>query len=917
MKGAGRTSAARLLVRAYWRKNKVFNLILMCTVAMVTLSSFCVFSLVQGKLNADVKNFVCAAGMTADAYVENGTEDISDEIENLSLTSRIGYEKQAGKLFVEGSPFCDCVVCEEETFQTMILPALLHMEGVYPQTCEEIMLSTKVLEQLGIREPEVGMTITLEFYWDDFTVGKLEGEQEFVLSGYFEEASSSVGGRSKAFLAKERLGRAGMMLYPCRIMLETDQDYLNGTQVAKQLTSSVKLNDGQYIIANDSPGYRALRASMGSYGMAVVFCVFLFLFLFFILYNLKLVSLESDVRGFGLWKALGVTDKEVGQIYKRQAWGVWLAGTGFGVAVGSVVVCGVFPRIIGRLYLGGLTKVDGEMVAVSAFDFKWLLVTVALTGLAMAVSLEAAMRKMQRLSFREAIDFTEGKVKKKVDIHRLAEKKSRRNVLSELAWMNALRSKKKFISIVCALALGWEIVLCASVISDGIDKMNELETNPDFTIGIMQSATMRVITMPWGMEEVFSNQDAEGRKFFPDRDVEELLARVKVAGEAEKIRGFIPGLDDKGLACLEVLNGYRDACIIIQVFDGEDMGKLLEYAEKTGNIKPDAGRLEPANSEKGDLASGAPGVGQTGIMEKDNLREVMRTGNGVFILHKNMLNGREVEAEKKIGIEFGGSELIVGVQTDPAKRFTLVNCGYLNVEDEAFPHLGLAWPDDETICLAVGEDTFNMLAERMSVQNFAIRFNVEEGQEPTAKEVLKNWVNQKNIAFLETNQPSPLELFSITCNSDTMAENEAYIIGSRILLFVVSLFLVFAGIVNYTSMLMGNATSRRREFELLGNIGVTKRQIRRMLALESLVYFGTSIILILTVGNGLLFLLQDYMKEKLYYFTFRYPVGAWAGMFVLFGTISVILPQMLYRTKGRKKVAKGRSGRNKVEESSK
>lgn len=879
MKGTGKhLSATRLLVRAYWRKNKVFNLILLCTVAMVTLSSFCVFSLVQGKLNADVKSFVCTAGTTADAYVENGTEDISDEIEDLSFASHVGYEKRAGKLFTEGTPFCDCVIYEAETFQTMILPALFHMEGAYPQKCEEIMLSTKVLERLGVNEPKIGMTISLEFYWDDFTIGKLEGGQEFVLSGYFEESPNGVGGLSRAFLAKERLSKAGMTLFPCRILLETDQDYLNGSQVSQQLTSKIRLNDDQYIVANDSAEYRAMRASMGSYGMAVVFCVFLFLFLFFILYNLKLVSLESDVREFGLWKSLGVTDKEVGRIYKRRAWGIWLGGTGFGVAVGSIIVCGLFPRIIGKLYLGGLTKAGGEVIVVSAFDFRWLFISVALTGGAMAVATGVALQKMQKLSFREAVDFTEGKAAKKVNLHKLVEKKSRRNVLSELAWMNVLRSKKKFISIVCSLVLGWEIILCASVISSGIDKMNELEANPDFVIGIRQSAAMRVITMPWGMEGsgvfhdrdaegngLFSDQGAGGRKFFSDQDVEDLLARVKVADKVEKIRGYIPALSDEGLANMEVLNGYRDAWIIIQVFDGEDMGQLLKYAEKS--------------------------------MGKEDLQEVMRMGNGAFILHKNMLNGEEEKVGKKIGSEFSVSELVVGVPTSPEERATLVNCGYLNVEDEAFPRLSLAWPDDATIWLAVGEDAFDMLGEHMTVQNFAIRFNVEEGQEPTAKEVLKNWVNQANIAFLETGQPSMLELFSITCNSDAIAENETYIIGSRILMFVVSLFLVFAGIVNYTSMSMGNATSRRREFELLGNIGVTKKQIRGMLALESLIYFGTSAILILTMGNGLLFLLKDYMEGKLYYFTFHYPIEAWLGMFLLFGAISILLPQMLYRSK--------------------
>ena len=46
----------------------------------------------------------------------------------------------------------------------MIRPAFTNVVGTYPEKENEIMLSTKTLQYLGIKNPEVGMEIELDFY---------------------------------------------------------------------------------------------------------------------------------------------------------------------------------------------------------------------------------------------------------------------------------------------------------------------------------------------------------------------------------------------------------------------------------------------------------------------------------------------------------------------------------------------------------------------------------------------------------------------------------------------------------------------------------------------------------------------------------------------------------------------------------
>lgn len=69
----------------------------------------------------------------------------------------------------------------------MIRPAFTNVVGTYPEKENEIMLSTKTLQYLGIKNPEVGMEIELDFYWNDIFNTSGTGMQNFLLSGYFTE----------------------------------------------------------------------------------------------------------------------------------------------------------------------------------------------------------------------------------------------------------------------------------------------------------------------------------------------------------------------------------------------------------------------------------------------------------------------------------------------------------------------------------------------------------------------------------------------------------------------------------------------------------------------------------------------------------------------------------------------------------
>ena len=99
--------------------------------------------------------------------------------------------------------YCDCVVLDVASYEEFIMPAYTDIRGNYPKETDEIMLSVKTLEYLGISNPEVGMTLSLEFYWNDLFHQNRTGKQSFVLSGYFTEYRNQAADSSIAYLSEQ------------------------------------------------------------------------------------------------------------------------------------------------------------------------------------------------------------------------------------------------------------------------------------------------------------------------------------------------------------------------------------------------------------------------------------------------------------------------------------------------------------------------------------------------------------------------------------------------------------------------------------------------------------------------------------------------------------------------------------------
>lgn len=108
--------------------------------------------------------------------------------------------------------------------------------------------------------------------------------------------------------------------------------------------------------------------------------------------------------------------------------------------------------------------------------------------------------------------------------------------------------------------------------------------------------------------------------------------------------------------------------------------------------------------------------------------------------------------------------------------------------------------------------------------------------------------------------------------------------------------LMFIGMLNYVNTISGNIQSRRTEFSILESLGMTERQMKKMLALEGMLFLGGSLLLAFTVGLGVVYwIFQSMNYNQTPFFVPILPVvGMVAFMCVVCAGIPLIARRLLH-----------------------
>lgn len=133
-----------------------------------------------------------------------------------------------------------------------------------------------------------------------------------------------------------------------------------------------------------------------------------------------------------------------------------------------------------------------------------------------------------------------------------------------------------------------------------------------------------------------------------------------------------------------------------------------------------------------------------------------------------------------------------------------------------------------------------------------------------------------------------------TIKSEAAKEFSTSIMTMKILGGGISGILIMIGVLNYINVMLTGVFTRRTELAVMESVGMTKKQVCRMLLWEGGYYGLISMGLLLTFGNVIIFLFARAAKTMADYAIFHYPAGVMAGIAVVSLVICMIVPAVVY-----------------------
>ncbi len=164
-----------------------------------------------------------------------------------------------------------------------------------------------------------------------------------------------------------------------------------------------------------------------------------------------------------------------------------------------------------------------------------------------------------------------------------------------------------------------------------------------------------------------------------------------------------------------------------------------------------------------------------------------------------------------------------------------------------------------------------------------INLDVSSGYEQNAMIALKQIMGKDYEISLTSRMESMEELNS--------AKTVLFVLGGG-----VALVIALIGIFNFVNVMSVSVMVRKRELATLESIGMSRKQVRRMLVFEGLVYAVITLFFIFTAGSAITFGIFKLFQQQVAYAIFTYPFIPVLIASLTILAICIITPENAYRT---------------------
>ena len=833
-----------------FQANKTRNIIAVIAIALTTILFTALFTIGSGAVESFQYNTMLQAGGKCHATIKFASPSIYEGVKSHPLVKETGYRLITADS-VDNPEFLKRRVemyYEDETCMELSFISL--KEGSIPQAENEIIMDVPSLDLLGV-PARIGEKLTLLL-----TVKGQQVEREFVLSGYWEPVNPSMNVGfaicSKAYTLKyadeldythdaanvQDYSMTGSVMYD--LMFTNSYGMKQKMQtLVEDLGYSLNDKDDNFISANVNWAY--LSNSMGADPLTIMTVAaalgLIILTGYLIIYNIFQISVIRDIRFYGLLKTIGTTGKQIKKIIRRQGMRLSLYGIPIGLVVGFLIGKAIVPFIMEVSNYS-----DGEIsISLNPLIF----VGAALFSLfTVAISTRKPGRMAAAISPVEAVKYTDTSA----EIRKKNKKSTDGGKLFKMALSNLGRNRKRTILVIISLSLSVILMNSVVTLAESFDLNKYLSTFVD--------------TDFLAAHALYFNSDYRSS----DERISESLIQAIKEGPGFEEGGrilFYPGVSVKMPEPNPIhLNEY-----------GAAMNAEGEWINVDENMYPRANLygLEELPLARMEIVAG----------EKDPavLKEKLDTGNYI-------IEGLETDDYGEVYEKY--------VKYSIGDKVTIHNSSGLEKEVEVIAQIKIKYYTNSVRYSSVdyvfytSKEGYEKLGGDMdSVMTYV--FQCLDEKEGEMEQFLASYTENQEPMMSYESKTRYLDEFQSLKGTFTL-------VGG-----VLSLIIGIIGVLNFVNACITSIITRKKEFATLKAIGMTEKQIQKMVCMEGGYYAAGVVFFSLTAGS--IFSLVVMGNFVMFWFT-TYRFILWPMLIVLpfMVILGILVPYITIRITDKESV---------------
>ena len=816
------------------------NLVAVLAILLTTMMFTTLFTLSQSMSQNLIEMTFRQTGYNAEASMRGLSEEQADLIANHPDVEELGRSIVLGlaeNRELSGRSVEIRWANDPYAQHSYALPTTGHL----PQAADEISLDTLTLDRLGIPH-ELGAPVTLEWRKDSSDPDAETIRADFTLCGFWEGNQSSYSSMAwvSRVYADEMTG--GVLstdpnqifgLYMVQVNLYSDQ---NIEETMERVLADTGLSELEYSVNlaySPEMGAVAAQENLPMYlGMGLVFIAG-----YLIIYNIFQISVTADVQFYGKLKTLGTTTRQLKKLIYNQANRLCIVGIPAGLILGWLLGTVLVPVLMGSME-GTAVVSASPMIFIGSALFAWATVL---------ISCLRPARLAGKISPVEALRMSDADSgsKKKVKRHRGSAS------LSSMAWDNLWRNKKRTVTVICSLTLGLVLLSGFYAKNAAFDMEKYLAdlTIADFTISDSSS------------EDYLNGYDPHGTT---------LTGELVSAAESQQ------GLEAVGHQYSAQIDWQMDEATLQNVAAFYTEERLADWES-----------YDPAGAQalRDALSSGMASATLYGLdgIPLDTITQQQYLMEGSF---------------DAAAFASGDYILAVGPSVEPGESYPVLPTSpvgsVVELNGRSYTVMAIVYPLNPVTQLAPQQGENGKFALSFILPTAVFR---EQWPDHTLRQLFLN-TDDSHIesmqAFLDEYMASTNPGLPVT-SRQTMAEQyQAQTRSSAVMGNAVSVVIALVGVLNFINSMVTAIVSRRREFAVMQSVGMTKKQLCRMLVNEGLYYAGLTLLFSYLISAFAVGVVVRAMVEG-GFTTFRFtllPLVACTPVLIFF---AVLIPYLCFR----------------------